>query len=76
MGGAIRPDAPPTPPKASGSTEHTPGAGSDGKSYSVASGDTLYGIAVKFNTTASELSQLNKLDSPDMLSVGQVRKIP
>jgi len=44
-------------------------------SYIVKSGDSLYKIANKFNTTVSELMNLNNLSST-LLSVGQVLKIP
>lgn len=43
--------------------------------YTVVSGDTLYGIARKFNVDLSELKSLNNL-STDTLSIGQVLNIP
>lgn len=43
--------------------------------YTVISGDTLYSIAKKFNTTANEIKQLNNL-STNNLSIGQILKIP
>ena len=43
--------------------------------YIVKSGDSLYKIAQKYNTTVSELMSLNNLTST-MLSIGQVLKIP
>ena len=43
--------------------------------YKVMSGDTLYSIANKLDTTVNELKKLNNLTS-NMLSVGQVLKIP
>ena len=39
------------------------------------SGDTLYGIARKFNTTVNDLKSLNNLTS-DILQIGQKLKIP
>jgi membrane-bound lytic murein transglycosylase D len=54
---------PPTPIRASGRT------------YTVASGDTLGTIARKFNTTVQAIKDLNGL-SDDFLSVGQILKIP
>ena len=43
--------------------------------YKVVSGDTLYGIANKLDTTVDELKKINNLTS-NMLSIGQVLKIP
>ncbi len=43
--------------------------------YVVKSGDTLYGIAKRFNTTVNALKSLNNLSS-DILKIGQILKIP
>lgn len=43
-------------------------------SYTVASGDTLYSIANKFNVTVDYLKEINNLSS-DTLSIGQILKI-
>lgn len=43
--------------------------------YVVKSGDSLYSIANKYNTTVSELKSINNLTS-NLLSIGQVLKIP
>ena len=43
--------------------------------YIVKSGDSLYSIARKYNTTVDELKKLNNLSS-NILSIGQVLKIP
>ena len=43
--------------------------------YTVKSGDSLYAIANKFNTTVDELKSLNNLSS-NVLNVGQLLKIP
>lgn len=44
--------------------------------YTVVSGDTLLKIARKYNTTVTELQNLNKLTNPDLLSIGQVILVP
>ena len=43
--------------------------------YKVISGDTLYGIAKKLDTSVSELMKINNLSSNN-LSIGQILKIP
>lgn len=40
--------------------------------YTVKSGDTLSGIASKFNTTYTQLAQLNHISNPNVIHVGQV----
>ncbi len=52
-----------------------PGSSEIGDTYVVQKGDTLYSIALKYNTTVSELQQLNNLTS-NILSAGQVLKLP
>ena len=43
--------------------------------YKVISGDTLYGIANKLDTSVEEIKKLNNLTS-NLLSIGQILKIP
>lgn len=43
-----------------------------GGKYVVQSGDTLSAIAEKFGVTVDELVELNNIDNPDVISVGQV----
>ena len=47
----------------------------DNEIYVVQSGDSLYNIATRFNTTVDELKNLNNLTS-NVLNVGQLLKIP
>jgi len=43
--------------------------------YTVVSGDSLYSIAKKFNTTVNNLKEINNLSS-NLLSIGQILKVP
>ncbi|MGE5456017.1 MAG: LysM peptidoglycan-binding domain-containing protein [Ignavibacteriales bacterium] len=56
-------------------TTPTPTAPQNYIEYTVKSGDNLYSIAQKYNTTTSAITQLNNL-STNLLSIGQVLKIP
>jgi LysM repeat protein len=47
-----------------------------GATYKVKSGDTLSAIAARFNTTVRVLVDLNAIDDPSRLRVGQVLKLP
>lgn len=51
-----------------------PSSPQEGDTYTVKSGDTLYGIANKFGLTVNELKSINNL-STNLLSIGQVLKI-
>ena len=46
------------------------------KVYVVKSGDTLYGIALKYNTTYQKLAEYNNISNPSLIRVGQQIKIP
>lgn len=48
---------------------------SNNNTYIVQKGDTLYSIAAKYNTTVSELKNLNNLNS-NVLSIGQIIYLP
>lgn len=54
----------------------TPPPGSPGKTYVVQPGDTLYSIAVRFNTTVQALVVANNLSSPNLIYVGQILNVP
>lgn len=43
--------------------------------YTVKSGDTLWAIAQRFNTTWQALAKINGLKDPNQLSIGQVLKV-
>lgn len=45
------------------------------ETYTVQSGDTLSGIAEKFNTTYTQLASINKLSNPNLIYVGQTLTI-
>jgi len=49
--------------------------GTSGNTYTVKSGDTLWSIAQRFNTTVNEIKTLNNLTN-NILSIGQVLEIP
>ncbi len=44
--------------------------------YTVVSGDTLSGIAAKFNTTYQKIAEYNGLENPNLIFSGQTLKIP
>lgn len=44
--------------------------------YTVKSGDTLSGIAQKYNTTVNELARLNNISNVNLIYAGQVLKLP
>ena len=44
--------------------------------YIVEEGDTLFSIALKFNVPLNTLIELNNLENPDILSIGQIIEIP
>ena len=55
--------------------KYVPPGGTSTNTYIVKSGDTLYKIAQKYNTTVDTLKQINNLTS-NLLSVGQILKLP
>lgn len=65
---------PPATPAASPSTAPTPQVAY--RTYRVRSGDTLGAIANRFGTTVRALADLNDIDDPSRLQIGQVLLIP
>lgn len=53
-----------------------PVVASNETSYTVVSGDVLWKIAVKYNTTWEALSKYNNLSNPHLIFPGQIIKIP
>ncbi|HBC70319.1 MAG TPA: M23 family peptidase [Sutterella sp.] len=47
-----------------------------GRTHTVASGDTLYNIGVRYGVNPTELQRLNGVSNPAALSIGQVLRIP
>jgi LysM repeat protein len=46
------------------------------KTYRVAAGDSLWGIARKFGVSSSELATINGITNANLIRIGQVLKIP
>lgn len=66
----------------SSSSGHNTGGGSstysvdkDSRTHKVRSGDTLYGIALKYGTTTSKLLHLNGMKETDILQIGQIIRV-
>ena len=75
----VEPTTPPSPTPAA-TPAPTPAPTADPTTapttYTVQSGDTLSGIAGAHGTTWQVLAELNKIDNPRHLRVGQVIKLP
>lgn len=56
--------------------QKSPPASSAGGTYTVARGDTLSGIAKRFNTTVADIVKLNNIGNPNVIRIGQVLKLP
>ncbi len=63
-----------TAPSSSKSTTTTKGTSSS-KYHTVAEGDTLGAIAVKYKVSVKQLVEWNKLENPDALSLGQKLRV-
>jgi LysM repeat protein len=53
-----------------------PSPGPGGKTYVVQPGDTLYSIAVRYDTTVQALMVANNLSNPNLIYVGQTLRVP
>ena len=63
--------------QASPVTSIIPGAPVDsGRTHTVAPGDTLYNISVRYGVTTKQLAALNAVTDPTQLRIGQVLKLP
>ena len=51
------------------------GAAAPAKTYTVQGGDTLSGIAAKYNTSYQKLAQINGISNPNLIHPGQVLKL-
>lgn len=51
------------------------GSAAPAKTYTVQGGDTLSGIAAKYNTTYQKLAQINSISNPNVIYPGQVLRI-
>ncbi len=75
----VEPTTAPTPPPTPVATETpaaTPSPTGGPATYTVQSGDTLSGIAGAHDTTWQVLAELNNIENPRLLRVGQVLKLP
>jgi LysM repeat protein len=59
-----------------GTAAPAPSGGGGGTTYTVVSGDTLFGIAGRFGTTVSAIAAANGLDDPNYIYAGQQLIIP
>ena len=60
----------------SGSGSGDGGGTSSQVTHTVKTGDTLYAIAIRYNTTVAAIASLNSIANPNQIKVGQVLKIP
>jgi LysM repeat protein len=52
------------------------GSVASGRTYKVKKGDTLSEIAARFGTTVKVLQELNDIEDPRLLKIGQILKLP
>ncbi|MCM8748784.1 LysM peptidoglycan-binding domain-containing protein [Thermomicrobiaceae bacterium CFH 74404] len=76
-GPAVNPSATPTAvPEGNSTPEGSQPSGETPTSYVVQPGDTLFGIAAKFNVDVQALIDANNISDPNTLQAGQVLVIP
>lgn len=66
----------PPPPTFTPVVTQTDSDGQPVVTYTVVAGDTLYGIAARFNTTIQTLAQINNIVNPNLIYPGQVLRVP
>ncbi len=59
-----------------GTSSETQGVGGEQRTHTVAAGDTLWDIAMEYDTTVDEIARLNDLDPDGVLTLGQQLLIP
>jgi LysM repeat protein len=59
-----------------GTSAPAPAASSSGTTYTVETGDTLFGIAGRFGTSVTAIAEANGLSDPNYIYVGQQLTIP
>lgn len=76
IGDPIRVPASAENPIATAAPEETQAETLEYIEYQVAAGDTLAGIATRFNASIEAIVQINNLESPDQIFEGQTLRIP
>lgn len=69
-------DAPTEAPVTTASPAPSPAPSTSGETYRVKSGDTLVAIAARYGTTSQILIELNGIEDPSKLRIGQILKLP
>lgn len=64
------------PPTFTPAPTQSGGTGGPIGSYTVRSGDTLFSIGLRFNTTVAALALLNNIVNPNLIFAGQVLRLP
>ncbi|MEQ8673374.1 MAG: LysM peptidoglycan-binding domain-containing protein [Aggregatilineales bacterium] len=67
----------PTPiPQEGGQPGQSGGGDANVNTYTVSPGDTLYRVAVRYNTSVAALARLNGIVNVNLIQVGQVLRVP